>query len=188
MLDEELRGEPGFCNSDSEMVAIAPVKGGMTYVATGAEVPQGHRVNQPEARELPRDVLGRFSAPTPTALRAKLTDDQTVLVHPYEWILVPAPWHLGRVTLIGDAAHATTAHLSSGGGMALEDAVVPAEELASTPSPATAFERFHNRRYERVKVVVEASTRLLEMHRAGASAREMGALRARATTTLIQPY
>ncbi|GGL47054.1 FAD-dependent oxidoreductase [Nocardia jinanensis] len=188
MLDKEPPGEPGFYNSENEMIAIAPVKGGMTYVATGAEAPEGHQVGRSEARELLRGVLARFPAPTPTALRAELTDDQTVLVHPYEWILVPPPWHRGRVALIGDAAHATTAHLSSGGGMALEDAVVLAQELATASTTATALDRFQDRRYERVKVVVEASARLLEMHRAGASPQEMGALRARATTTLIQPY
>jgi len=188
MLDEEPPGQPGFYNSQTEMVAIAPVKGGRTYVATGAPSPEGHRVDQREARAMLRDVLSRFPAPAPTALREKLSDHHTVLVHPYEWILVPEPWYRGRVMLIGDAAHATTAHLSSGGGMALEDAVVLAQELAEADTVERAFAAFMKRRFARVKVVVDASVRLLEMHQAGESPMAMGALRTQATTALIDPY
>jgi 2-polyprenyl-6-methoxyphenol hydroxylase-like FAD-dependent oxidoreductase len=36
--------------------------------------------------------------------------------------------------LIGDAAHTTTPHLASGAGIAIEDAIVLAEELASDQS------------------------------------------------------
>jgi 2-polyprenyl-6-methoxyphenol hydroxylase-like FAD-dependent oxidoreductase len=38
------------------------------------------------------------------------------------------------VVLIGDAAHTTTPHLASGAGIAIEDAIVLAEELASDQS------------------------------------------------------
>src|SRR6185437_8846333 len=40
-----------------------------------------------------------------------------------------APWHSGRVLLIGDAAHAPTPHLAMGAGIAMEDAVVLGEML-----------------------------------------------------------
>jgi 2-polyprenyl-6-methoxyphenol hydroxylase-like FAD-dependent oxidoreductase len=188
MLDEDPPGPPGFYNSAGEMVAIAPVKGGMTYVASGAESPEGHRVEQAEARQMLRAVLERFPAPTPTALREKLTDDQSILVHPFEWILVPSPWHRGRLTVIGDAAHATTALLSSGGGMALEDAMVLAQELAQATTVESALDGFMRRRFERVRVVVEASVKLLEMQRAGESQMAMGMLRTQATLALIEPY
>ncbi len=188
MLHEEPPGQPGFYNTFTEMVAIAPVKGGWTYVATGAESPEGHHVDQAEARQLLREVLARFPAPAPSALRDKLTDDQTVLAHPYEWVLVPPPWHRGRIALIGDAAHATTAHLSSGGGMALEDAVVLAQELTRDRPVEQALAVFTARRFERVKTVVDASVRLLEMHQAGESPMAMGSIRTQATLTLIQPY
>ncbi|GGM94731.1 hypothetical protein GCM10011609_35240 [Lentzea pudingi] len=188
MLDEEPPGPVGFYNTRTEMVAVAPVKGGLTYVATGAESPEGHRVDAGEARDLLRSVLARFPAPVTSALLAKLTDDQNVLVHPYEWIMVPPPWHRGRIALIGDAAHATTAHMSSGGGLALEDAAVLAQELVAADSVEVALDQFTARRFERVKLVVDASVKLLEMHQAGASQMEMGMLRTKATAALIQPY
>src|SRR4029450_10762764 len=46
-----------------------------------------------------------------------------VVVRPVESLLVPPPWHRGRVVLIGDAAHATSPHVGQGGAMAMEDAV-----------------------------------------------------------------
>ncbi|WP_275949094.1 MULTISPECIES: FAD-dependent monooxygenase [Bradyrhizobium] len=42
---------------------------------------------------------------------------------------MPAPWHRGRVVLLGDAAHSLTPQMTSGGGMAIEDALVLAQEL-----------------------------------------------------------
>jgi FAD-dependent urate hydroxylase len=40
-------------------------------------------------------------------------------------------WQQGRVVLIGDAAHAAPPHMGEGGSMAMEDAVVLAEELVA---------------------------------------------------------
>jgi len=41
-------------------------------------------------------------------------------------------WGAGRVTLLGDAIHATTPNLGQGACQALEDAVVLADSLAAT--------------------------------------------------------
>ena len=77
-------------------------------------------------------------------------------------LLVPAPWHRGRVVLIGDAAHATTPHIAYGAGMAIEDSVVLAEELSRADSVTTAFDAFMARRFDRCKLVVETSLQLSE--------------------------
>jgi naringenin degradation protein FdeE len=45
-------------------------------------------------------------------------------------MLVPPPWHAGRVVLIGDAVHAPPPTLAAGAAIALEDAVVLGELLA----------------------------------------------------------
>jgi 2-polyprenyl-6-methoxyphenol hydroxylase-like FAD-dependent oxidoreductase len=80
--------------------------------------------------------------------------------------LLPPPWHNGRVVLIGDATHATTPHLASGAGLAVEDALVLCKELQSNASLDRALTRFTQRRFERCRMVVENSARLgdLEMH------------------------
>ena len=58
---------------------------------------------------------------------------------PLEWLYLDGPWHKGRVALLGDAVHATTPHLGQGAGMAIEDGIVLAEELAQQATPQAAF-------------------------------------------------
>ena len=75
--------------------------------------------------------------------------------------MVPAPWHRGRVVLIGDAAHSCPPTLAQGGAQALEDAAVLTELLPSRPAlDDELWAQFTARRYERAKTVVEASNQL----------------------------
>lgn len=89
------------------------------------------RLDEVGAHRTVREILQTFTAPFVVELRKRLTDDTRVLVDDYDWLLLQEPWHRGRVVLIGDSAHATTAHLASGGGMAIEDAVVLGQEVAA---------------------------------------------------------
>lgn len=89
-----------------------------------------------------------------------ITDPAEVVWKAFEMVDLPAPWHSGRVIIIGDAAHATTAHLGMGGAMAMEDAFVLGDELGTTPDIATAFARFMDRRFERVRLVSDTSYRI----------------------------
>lgn len=75
-------------------------------------------------------------------------------------LLVPEPWHRGRVALIGDAAHATTPHISYGLGIAVEDGIVLADELAANDDIGAALNAFTGRRFERARMVVENSLQL----------------------------
>jgi 2-polyprenyl-6-methoxyphenol hydroxylase-like FAD-dependent oxidoreductase len=96
--------------------------------------------------------------PRIAALTDAIAEDADVVYRPLETVFLEGPWHSGRVVLVGDAVHATTPHLGQGGGMAIEDSIVLAEELSSTPNdlPA-AFARFHTRRFERCRFIVESS-------------------------------
>lgn len=104
-------------------------------------------------RELLADFGGNMGA-----IRECVTGDTPVVYRPLETALQPPPWHKGRVLLIGDAAHATTPHLASGAGIAVEDSLVLREELAACDGDIEAgFAAFTNRRFERCKLVVESS-------------------------------
>ena len=73
-----------------------------------------------------------------------------------------AQWNYGRVTLLGDAAHATLQYLAQGACMALEDAVTLGEALkANNNDIALAFAQYQNARVTRTARIV-------------LSAREMG--------------
>lgn len=80
-------------------------------------------------------------------------------------------WSQGRVTLLGDAAHPTLQYLAQGACMAIEDAVVLAEEMdRAAGDPAQAFAAYQDRRYLRTGRV-QLTARLYGefFHAAGAS-------------------
>ena len=101
----------------------------------------------------------KLSAAPPTLanLVAKITDDNAVVYRPLEWVFLSGDWHKGRVVLLGDAVHAPTPHLGQGAGMAIEDSLVLADELAKSNSAEAAFRAFRDRRFERCKYIVERS-------------------------------
>ena len=80
-------------------------------------------------------------------------------------------WSRGRITLLGDAAHPTLQYLAQGACMAIEDAVVLAEELdRAAGDPMPAFRAYQERRYLRTGRV-QLTARLYGefFHAAGAS-------------------
>jgi len=109
-------------------------------------------------------------------LRDELSPSSLINVRPLEAVLVPLPWHRGNVVMIGDAVHATTPHLASGAGIAVEDALVLSEYLASDASIGAALERFEERRWERCRMVVENSVAIGEMELNRASPEKLQAL------------
>lgn len=92
---------------------------------------------------------------TVAELRDTIQDPELVHYSPLCPVLVPPPWHRGRVLLIGDAVHATTPHLAYGAALALEDGVVLGEELGKGASLDAALTAFATRRWPRCKMVVE---------------------------------
>ena len=89
--------------------------------------------------------------------------------------------------MIGDAAHATTPHAAYGCGLAVEDAIVLAEELAGHNELQSGLARFMERRFERCNGVVEGSARLGELEMTHASLEEHQIATAMLGRTIAQP-
>jgi salicylate hydroxylase len=68
-------------------------------------------------------------------------------------------WHRPRTAILGDAAHPTLPFLAQGANMALEDAWVLAQCLATHDTPDAAFAAYQQARAQRCARIVEASTR-----------------------------
>jgi 2-polyprenyl-6-methoxyphenol hydroxylase-like FAD-dependent oxidoreductase len=98
--------------------------------------------------------------PAIATLAEQITDDSAVVYKPLEALFITGDWHKGRTVLLGDAVHATTPHLGQGAGMAIEDSLVLAEEIARAETPEAAFTAYRTRRYERCKFIVDASLAL----------------------------
>lgn len=107
-------------------------------------------------------LLAEYSAPMVTSVVDQITDPKGVIYRPLETLLMPAPWYIGRVVMIGDAVHATIPQLGQGAGLAIEDAVVLGEELAVGDDVAAALDRYMARRYDRCKMVVDVSAQIGE--------------------------
>jgi len=105
-----------------------------------------------------------------------------------QWPALLAPWYRGRVLVIGDAAHATTSHMVYGCELAVEDALVLAEELSGAPAAIEpALRRFMERRFECCKTVVEGSVQLGQIEMAQGSLEEHSKVTASVSRVISQP-
>ncbi len=106
------------------------------------------------------------------ALRAGTMADAKVLYRPLAGHMITGPWHRGRIVLLGDTVHATTPHLASGAGIAIEGALVLAEELGRRHYLEGALLAYAGRHYDRARLVVTASGRMGQIEQQGGSLEE----------------
>jgi salicylate hydroxylase len=67
-------------------------------------------------------------------------------------------WSTRRVTILGDAAHATLPYLAQGAAMAIEDGAVLARAIRQTATVPEALDLYQRNRVDRTARVVEQST------------------------------
>jgi 2-polyprenyl-6-methoxyphenol hydroxylase-like FAD-dependent oxidoreductase len=111
-----------------------------------------------------QDLTGRFiqllagySGAVSDLLRHLSRNPRDVSYRRLESVSLTPPWHKGRVLFIGDAAHAGPPTLALGAALGIEDGVVLAQCTAQTGTVGECFALFMDRRYERVRTIVEAS-------------------------------
>lgn len=139
---------------------VNPVSATQMYLFVTENRPTNNWTDQKEFLPRLKQMLTPFPDPLLQSIRDQLGDESQIVFRPLENMLLPKPWHRGRVVLIGDAVHATTPHLASGACIGLEDAVVLAEELGCGTDIEYALDAFERRRFERCRMVVENSARL----------------------------
>ena len=66
-------------------------------------------------------------------------------------------WTVGRVSLLGDAAHPMLPFLGQGAGMTIEDGVVLARCLFTSDSVEEALQRYEAARVERTALVTNGA-------------------------------
>jgi 2-polyprenyl-6-methoxyphenol hydroxylase-like FAD-dependent oxidoreductase len=95
-------------------------------------------------------------------VRDSLADDAVVNYAWIEAICVESPWYRGRSIIIGDAAHACPPLIAQGAAMCAEDAVILAEMVTSGEALDDVLPKFMERRFPRVKMVLDNSLQLAE--------------------------
>ncbi|WP_161626743.1 FAD-dependent monooxygenase [Sphingobium lactosutens] len=121
-------------------------------------------------------------------IRDTMTMNDWVNYRPLVAALQPRPWSMGRVVLLGDAAHATTPHLASGAGMAVESAIALAEELASHDDVRAGLDAYEARRFDRCRDVIETSVAMGELQLAHRPPDQHANLLEGALCRLNQPF
>ena len=166
---------------------IVPCSASEMYSFILEPKPDPTRVPEDEQPAYVRALLADFGGRM-AVLRDGITSESSIVPRPFEAAIQHRPWNVGRVVLIGDAAHATTPHLASGAGMAVEDAIVLADEIVrhGDDIPA-ALAAFTERRFERCRFIVESSVSIGERQLAHARPDEIGMLMGKAAHALAQP-
>lgn len=138
-----------------ERFGLVRIGGGRLYwfVSESAPEPDGPR------RGSRGEFLSRFGDwhdPIPAVLAATGEDDPIVGIGIYDRSPIKR-WGRGRVTLLGDAAHAMTPDVAQGASQALEDAVALGEALAETADVEQALRRYEDARTKRANTIVRQS-------------------------------
>lgn len=138
-------------------IGLVPLSDQLMYMYVTTPEPSNPWYASEELAVTMRNKIAGVPSPAIAALVDQITNNEEVVYKPLEWIFLQGPWHKGRVTLLGDAVHATTPHLGQGAGMAIEDALVLAEELVTADAIEPALNAYRNRRFERCRYIVESS-------------------------------
>ena len=137
-------------------VGLVPISAELMYMYVTTPEPGNPHYPTNGLAEAMRGKLAN-AAPAIRAMAEQITDNEGVVYRPLEAVFLDGPWHVGRIALLGDAVHATTPHLGQGAGMAIEDAIVLADELGKHETPEAAFTAYRARRFERCRYIVEKS-------------------------------
>jgi 2-polyprenyl-6-methoxyphenol hydroxylase-like FAD-dependent oxidoreductase len=156
-----------FWLGDGCFFGLCPVGDGRTYGFGNITQPQVHDALRGRLERLRQRFQG-FGGAVREYL-ASLESDEQIHCGPIEWLEMDR-WHVGRVVLIGDAAHASSPMMGQGGCMAMEDACVLSDMLRAEGGDAV-IDRFVARRRPRVNWVPQASRAVGEMLRLPPSAR-----------------
>ncbi|MFJ2932935.1 FAD-dependent monooxygenase [Streptomyces sp. NPDC087219] len=170
---------------------LTPITDELMYLGAVFAEAEDFRPDPEHAHEELAKRLALFSGPVAEALAA-VTDPWAVVYSRISQVTVEEPWHVGRVVLAGDAAHASTPHLAQGAAMAVEDALVLAESLDTATTVPAALEAWEARRRPRAMWVQAMSRAVLKQEMGAETTAEEDALLAvgipGAAHVLAKPY
>ena len=133
-----------------------PMSGSRVYWFATQNVREGERL--PEEKTRLRHLFRGWHEPIEALVEQ--TDESAILRNDIYDRPPLRRWGVGRVTLLGDAAHPMTPNLGQGACQALEDAVALAQAVAEGPDILSALRSYEARRIPRVNRLVKQSRRV----------------------------
>lgn len=162
---KSLDGFSLFRTKEGASLGFLPLSEEIAYYFYLETTPEPLRVPPEEASRMMAERLAQFTAPQVQEVMHCLEDGWHVSFRPFDILFMPGPWHSGRVVMLGDVAHSLTPQLTSGAGMAIEDAVVLADELGRANSIEGALSAYSARRIDRAQMVFRNSLRICELEK-----------------------
>ena len=172
----------GPCNA-----GLVPMSEDLMYMFLVTAEEEGLKVGVEGAAAMMRERIGHLAPPQIKNYVDQITDDKGVVGRPMEVILIEGEWHKGRVVLLGDALHAATPHQGQGAGMAIEDALVLADEIEGSDDLETAFKAYKARRWHRVEQVAVTSIKIGDAQMGKIEPVDVGALTAQTLKLVAEP-
>ena len=139
-----------------QRIGLVPISDKKVYVWTTFNSPQ----HEQPAPDLPR-MFAQFTHQPIRELFAALPPPPQIITTEIEELWA-GYWTAAKAALLGDAAHAMTPNIGQGAGMAMEDAAVLAEELATAGKIEDALRNYVRRRKPRVDAVMRISRQVGE--------------------------
>jgi 2-polyprenyl-6-methoxyphenol hydroxylase-like FAD-dependent oxidoreductase len=156
----EVEGIWMFAGRDGKAGCV-PLAPDLAYLLLIEEPPPGgERVPDDRLAATMRERLAEYGGVIGRLRDEHIVRDADVVLRSVLAVFVDRPWYRDRTVIIGDAAHATSPHVGQGAAMAIEDALVLAEEVTADGPLDTALERFMDRRYERCRAVSDISRQI----------------------------
>jgi 2-polyprenyl-6-methoxyphenol hydroxylase-like FAD-dependent oxidoreductase len=166
-----------FLQSTDGKVGAMPIGRDTMYLFNIRPEPESVFFPKKDMARLWRERLAGFGSYV-AEVRDQLNDESDIVYSPIEPLLVPWPWHRGRVVIGGDAAHVVPPHLTQGAAMAVEDAYILALEVISGEGTIDArLMRYAQRRYGRCAFVYTFSSQWLELEQSVRTPGQMEAAR-----------
>lgn len=162
---------------------VTPISNDQLYMFTLTPERSATYIEPAEQNQRVREALKPFGGLI-GAIRDGIGPDTQTVYRPLESLILPRPWHKGRVILVGDAVHATMPQLASGACCAIEDGLLLAEYLQDRGSLEETLTAFTQRRFDRCRDVVDSSRRISELELARAPGDELAGVYAAAMMRL----
>ena len=138
-----------------QRIGLVPTSPGRIYVWTTFNSPREPAPALASADAF-RAMFAQFTDPRVVKLFSQLRSADEIITTDVEELSLER-WGEGRAVLLGDAVHAMTPNIGQGAGMAMEDAAVLAEEIASGSDIWASLKNYVRRRKPRVETIVRVS-------------------------------
>ena len=130
---------------------ITPMTRGRAYWFAQKYAPEGDHDKAVGRKQEVLNLFHDWHDPIPAVIEA--TNEAEILRNDVYELQHLKRWSIGRVTLLGDAAHAMTPNLGQGGCLAIEDAVALAACVAAERGIVAALKLYEKRRIRRTRTI-----------------------------------